>query len=76
MEKYKNLSGDSPIVEFEIGTDSISIKFKDGWIYIFNGVRPGALQVEKLKSLAAAGKGLSGYLSSNVGKNFFSKRRF
>lgn len=67
MEKYQNKSGNSPIVNFEIGDDFIKVKFKGGkdYIYSYKG-KAGKYNVDIMKSLAISGKGLSTYITKNV----------
>ena len=42
MERYKNLSGDSGVVAYQIKPDSIDVKFEDGWIYLYTYKSAGA----------------------------------
>jgi hypothetical protein len=35
MERYKNLGGDSGVVAYEIGADSIKVGFSDGSLYLY-----------------------------------------
>jgi hypothetical protein len=75
MKTYKNLSGNSGVVAYEIGRTFIKIKFEgESGIYTFDYKRPGKQQVETMKTLAAKGEGLSTYISKEVGANFSSKR--
>ena len=73
MKRYANLSGDSGVVAYEIGHDSIRVKFRDG-IYLYTYARPGASHVEAMKGLAAAGRGLCTYISQHVREAYESKR--
>lgn len=75
MERYKNLGGDSGVVGFEIGEDSITVKFSDGWLYLYDSQRPGKAHVEQMKALAVAGRGLNSYISKTIKKNFARKWR-
>lgn len=75
MKRYRNLSGDSGVVAYEIGRDRIHVKFREGWIYLYTYGRTGESHVEVMKSLAAAGRGLSTYISQNVHEAYESKRR-
>src|SRR5687767_12090776 len=36
METYKNLGGDSNINAYDIGDDSITVRFNDGGTYLYN----------------------------------------
>lgn len=73
MERYKNLSGQSGVVAYEIGSDSIKVQFKDGHVYLYNYASTGSQNVEHMKSLAIAGSGLNSFISRVVKKNFASK---
>jgi len=75
MERYKNLSGDSGVVAYQIKPDSIDVKFEDGWIYLYTYKSAGAPHVEQMKVLAAAGRGLSTYIVRYVRKGYEWKRR-
>lgn len=66
MQEYKNLSGDSGVLAFEIGTDYIRVQFKDSRIYKYSYGKAGRLHVDTMKELAIAGKGLSSYIARNV----------
>lgn len=66
MEKYKNLGGNSGIINYEIGTDIIFIQFKDMSVYSYSYNKAGQIHVEQMKYLAKAGKGLNSYLMKNV----------
>lgn len=75
MKQYANLSGNSGVLAYETGPDWIDVKFRNGDTYLYTHDKPGALHVETMKRLAAAGKGLSGYISQNLqGKGYASKR--
>jgi hypothetical protein len=75
MVRYRNLSGDSGVVAYEIGSDWIDVKFQDGWIYRYSYASAGPFHVEIMKGLAKDGRGLSTYVVRNVRKSYASKRR-
>jgi hypothetical protein len=67
MERYRNLSGDSGVYAFEIGEDYIRVQFEGtGRIYQYSHRKAGAVNVEQMKRLALAGRGLSSYITRNV----------
>ncbi|MCX7425551.1 MAG: hypothetical protein NTW96_08000 [Planctomycetia bacterium] len=67
MEPYKNLSGDSGVVQYETGTDFIKVRFKgNSKVYVYDHARAGVTHVAQLKSLAIGGRGLATYISQNV----------
>jgi hypothetical protein len=73
MIPYKNLSGKSGVKAYEWGTTYIKIKFQDEEVYLYNHRKPGKLFVETMKELAAAGRGLSTFISKFVKENYAEK---
>lgn len=75
MTPYRNLSGNSNVVAYEVAGDSIHVVFKSGTYrnYLYNSVRPGRAMVAKMKLLAEQGRGLNSYISSTVKDNFARK---
>jgi len=67
MKPYKNLSGESGVVAYDIGDDHIDIRFRnsDG-VYRYDRETPGAPHIDNMKLLAEAGPGLSTYISRYV----------
>jgi hypothetical protein len=66
METYKNLSGDSGVMAYEIGKDSITVQFQDESVYVFNEESAGKENITKMKELAVAGQGLNTYINQHV----------
>jgi len=75
MERYKNLNGNSGIVSYEIGNDSIMIQFRDSGLYLYDSQSPGITNVEHMKSLAISGRGLNSFISTTIRKNYSRKLR-
>ncbi|AGH95391.1 hypothetical protein [Pseudobdellovibrio exovorus] len=75
MELYRNTGGDSGIVGYEIGTDSIVVKFRDGAVYLYDYTHTGVADVEHMKQLALSGSGLNSFISRAVRKRFARKIR-
>jgi hypothetical protein len=73
MRTYKNLSGDSAIVTYEIGKTFIKLKFSGGDVYTYNYKIPGKKEVEHMKSLALNGRGLGTYITEFVRNNYAFK---
>lgn len=69
-KRYKNLSGNSGVEYYGTTPDSIFVWFKGRRCYEYNASRPGAHHVATMKRLAENGRGLSTYISQDVGKNF------
>lgn len=66
MKPYKNISGSSGVKAFEAAPDYIDVVFVDGTQYHYSYKITGVSNVEQMKQLAEAGKGLSGYISKYV----------
>lgn len=75
MEQYGNRGRDSGVVGYEIGPGSIVVAFKDGWKYLYDGTRPGAVAVAELQRLARSGHGLNSYLTRIVQGKYARKFR-
>jgi hypothetical protein len=65
MRPYANLSGDSGILAYEPGPTFIRIQFRSGDPYVYTYESVGQENVERMKVLAAAGKGLSTFISQH-----------
>lgn len=69
MVRYKNLGGDSGVVEYEIGPDFIKVKFESsGKVYVYDYVSAGKNNIEHMKTLAKNGSGLNAFINRNVKK--------
>lgn len=67
MTNYGNYSGNSNVESFEIGSDYIDVRFNGtAKIYRYSYRVAGRAEVEEMKKLAIQGKGLNGYINSNV----------
>jgi hypothetical protein len=73
MENYKNLSGDSGVKAYELGSDSITVEFNDGKVYQYTYQSAGRENVESMKKLAVAGKGLNSFISREVKERYAVK---
>jgi hypothetical protein len=67
MEPYSNLSGDSGVLAYQIGSDYLIVQFKQGQytFYKYTYSSAGNLVIENLKNLARQGRGLNSYISTN-----------
>lgn len=75
MERYKNLGRDSNVAAYEIGSDRISVQFNDGSVYLYTCRSAGQTDIEQMKKLAEAGRGLNGFINTRVRKAYESKVR-
>ena len=73
MVRYKNVSGTSGVVAYETGRESIAVEFEDGAIYLYTYRSAGRSNIESMKSLAAAGRGLSTFIARSVHKAYAAK---
>jgi len=66
MEPYGNQSGDSGVQAFELGDDFIEIQFQgQSRRYRYTSLEIGAEDLERMKKLAIAGKGLATFINQN-----------
>lgn len=73
MHPYKNSSRDTGVVAYEAGDNGIAVKFRDGSVYLYTIKSAGKTAVEKMKSLAEKGKGLTTYINQYV-KDRYEKK--
>lgn len=73
MERYKDLSGDSGVVAYEIGKGSIVVLFRNGWYYRYTNRSAGAANITQMQRLAEAGHGLSTFISQSVHERYEDK---
>jgi hypothetical protein len=73
VERYKRLNGDSGVVAYEIGADSITVLFTNGWHYLYTKRSAGAANIAQMQRLARAGRGLSTFISQSVHDRFARK---
>ncbi len=75
MKKYLNISGESGIEAYEIGTDYIIVKFNNGAIcnYLYTYNSTGKENVDKMKQLAEDGSGLNSFISRFI-RNRYEKK--
>ena len=73
MKRYRNLSGNSGVVAYETGRDSITLQFLEGGRYLYTATSAGAANIRQMKALAAAGVGLSTFVVRNVRERYAAK---
>lgn len=73
MKRYRDLSGQSGVVAYEISDDAITVKFRDGDVYLYDYATTGRREVEEMKRLAVAGRGLSTFISRVVKERYARK---
>ncbi len=73
MQPYRNRSGDSGVLAFELGDDWIGVRFRSGKTYRYTAATPGADHVAEMKRRAFAGQGLATYINQVVGDRYAEK---
>ncbi|MFK7087540.1 hypothetical protein AAFM71_01890 [Chromobacterium violaceum] len=66
MIPYKNLGGDSGVSAYDIEADQIVVQFTSGKIYKYSYASAGYSNVEEMKRLAYAGRGLNTFIQRHV----------
>lgn len=75
FRRYKNLSGDSTVVRYEIEKDAMTIQFKDASMYRYTNQSADPANIRKMKTLAQAGKGLGTFVKATVKDRYIRKVR-
>lgn len=75
MDRYMNRGGDSGVVAYEIGDDSITVQFRDGAVYLYTSQSAGAAALAEMQRLARAGQGLNSYIGRVVRKGYAQRLR-
>lgn len=75
MNIYKNLSGNSGVLAYEIKQDAIIVEFKTGECryYEYNCTSAGTQNIEEMKKLAVIGRGLNTFIKKYINKNYSRK---
>lgn len=73
MQRYANRSGHSGVVAYELGADSITVKFTGGDRYLYTEDSTGAAHIARMRELAESGRGLSTYISQHVRDRYARK---
>jgi hypothetical protein len=71
--RYKDLSGNSGVLAYEPRHRFIRIWFVGGDGYEYDETKPGKRDVDAMKRLAQAGRGLATYINRHVRNNFAQK---
>lgn len=75
MKKYRNQSGKSGVIGYEIQDHAIMVFFKDGSEYFYTLKSAGSRIIDTMKELAKFGIGLNRYINKVVKKKYaFCKR--
>jgi len=66
MKRYQDLSGRSGVTAYKAFDEAITVLFQDGALYLYDYAATGRRDVEEMKRLADAGRGLASYISQVV----------
>ena len=55
MHRYKNISGESGVVAYDIGRRSITVEFRSGERYLYTDESAGADNITEMQRLATLG---------------------
>ncbi|HTH81716.1 MAG TPA: hypothetical protein VL490_02200 [Mucilaginibacter sp.] len=73
MKIYNTYGRDTGVVAYETGKDSITIKFRDGSVYVYTNESTGPAAIAEMKTLAKKGEGLTTYINQHVREHYQSK---
>jgi len=73
MHRYKNRSGESGVLAYDIGRRSITVEFSGGTRYLYTDQSAGAENITEMQRLATLGSGLSTYISQVVRERYARK---
>ena len=73
MQRYKNLSGESGVLAYEIGDRAITVRFSGGERYLYTDQSAGADNIAEMQRLATLGSGLSTFISQVVKDRYARK---
>lgn len=73
MQRYKNRSGESGVVAYDIDKRSITVEFTGGTRYVYTDQSAGADNITEMQRLATQGSGLSTYISQIVRERYARK---
>jgi hypothetical protein len=73
MQRYKNQSGESGVVAYDIGDRSITIQFSGGDRYLYTVESAGAANIAEMQRLARAGRGLATFISQVIRQRYAHK---
>ena len=67
MERYRDVSGDSGVSAYEIGTDYVRVQFTGASrTFTYSYKKAGSTHVENMKQSARSGRGLNSYINRHT----------
>ncbi len=73
MKKYRDIDGNSGVDAYSFDDESITVKFKNGGIYLYTYDSTGIENIEEMKELAESGDGLNAFINRYVRSRYASK---
>ena len=73
MQRYKNHSGQSGVVAYDIDAGSITVQFRGGARYLYTEASAGAMNIAHMQRLAKAGLGLCTFISQVIRDQYARK---
>ena len=73
LTPYGNGNGNSGIIGYEIGDDSIDVEFANGGVYTYSETNIGRLNFLNMQVLAMQGSGLNAFINKHVRGKYTSR---
>lgn len=73
MQRYRSTEKNTGVIAYEISDDTISIKFRDGSVYLYTVASTGKKHIAQMQTLAKKGEGLTTYINQHVRENYQEK---
>jgi hypothetical protein len=73
MQMYRTSNHDTGVIAYQTAEDSISIKFRDGSVYLYTNKSAGPAAITEMKILAKKGAGLTTYINQHVRDHYQAK---
>jgi hypothetical protein len=73
MREYKAVHEDAGVMAYRLGYDSITVRFQNGGVYLYNYASTGKKDVENMKKLAEKGDGLTTYISQKIKSRYAAR---
>ena len=74
-QRYGSDRTDAGVTHYAVGPGYIALQFKSAERYLYDHTVPGRPEVEAMKNLAHAGKGLTTFINQHVGSHYAARLR-
>jgi len=75
MQPYRGAADDAGVIAYEEGPGFIRVEFGNGGVYLYTDQSAGAGNIAHMKALAAAGHGLTAFISRHARRAYAVKER-